>query len=149
MVLPRICAFQYWFFSLRDWTGSGYKTVQHKRVKPEISEIVKIMSFKHSLSFGMKYIYSSARLVNLQRFNKKTGWSRHMMWHIFSSNPGNSFDISLFAIMYCSFNTIVESSEGEAVYHETKSMSCLASFWSSAWNFWWTLKWTIIIKICF
>lgn len=41
-------------------------TFQHKRVKPESSEIVKIMSLEHSLNLGEKYIFSSTRLVNIQ-----------------------------------------------------------------------------------
>lgn len=98
-VLPKVCAFQYWLISQVDWIGSGYMTFQHKRVNPETSEIVKIMSLEHSLNLGEKYIFSSTRLVNIQWFHKTTGWSRHIMWHIFSSNLGNSFDISLFVII--------------------------------------------------
>lgn len=42
--LSKVCAFQCWFLSLVDKTGFEYKTFVIKRVTPEISETVRIMS---------------------------------------------------------------------------------------------------------
>lgn len=72
-------------------------------VKTQDFKIVKITFKEHFLSFGMKFFYTS-QYSEIQ-FKKKSWLIKTYVKVPFSSNPGNTFDISVFAIIKCTLST--------------------------------------------